>query len=164
MTATGLSLGTLALLTLLATNNAHAQSFQGYGLLGGGSYSNQFGSGRLGLSTIAGGADVLIARGFGVEGEVGLDGLSPTTSLDGVFQIQRLGAGRVVPFVRAGFTHTVGEYSNTYNGPNIGVGVNLWLRPRAALRVEYLHIAQTLAGATGWTENHDLMRVGVSFR
>ena len=71
MTARGLSLGTLALLTLLATDNAHAQTVQGYGLLGGGSYSNQFGSGR--LSAIAGGADVLIARGFGV-------GMSATNS------------------------------------------------------------------------------------
>ena len=102
MTATGPSLGTLALLTLLlATDNARAQSFQGYGSLSGGSYSNQFGSGR--LSTIAGGADMPIARGFDMEGEVGLVGPNPTPSLDGVFQ--------------------------TYNGPNIGVGVNLWAAP-----------------------------------
>jgi hypothetical protein len=160
MTATGLSLGTLALLTLLATDNAHAQSFQGYGLLGRGSYSNRFGSG--GLDTVAGGADVLIARGFGVEGEVGLVGLGPTASLDGVFQIQRLGAGRVVPFVRAGLTHTKGEYSSTYDGPNVGGGLILWLRPHAGLRVEYLHVVQSMSG--GWTENHDLLRVGVSFR
>src|SRR5215813_14779468 len=136
MTATRLSMGTLALLTLLGTSDAHAQTFQGYGVFGEGSYSNQFGSGRLG-PTVAGGADVLIARKFGVEGEVGLDTFYPTASFDVVVQLQHRSVGRVVPFVRAGFTHTNGEYGATHNGPNVGGGLILWLGARAGLRAEY---------------------------
>ena len=162
MAATGLSMGTLALLTLLAATDAHAQTFYGYTVLGGGASSNQFASGPMG-PTVAGGADVLIARRFGIEGEVGLDEFYyPTVSLDGVVQLQRRAVSRLVPFVRAGFTHTKGEYSVTYNGPNVGGGLILWLSPRAGLRAEYLHVVQSTIG--NWTENHDLIRVGVSFR
>src|SRR5262249_16529362 len=106
--------------------------------------------------------DVLIARKFGVEGEAGLDTFYPTASFDVVVQLQHRSVGRVVPFVRAGFTHTNGEYGATHNGPNVGGGLILWLGARAGLRAEYLHVVQSTTG--GWTENHDLMRVGVSFR
>jgi hypothetical protein len=70
MTTAALSMGTLGLLTLLATVDADAQTFQGCGVPGEGAYSNQSASGRLG-PTVAGGADLFIARRFGVEGEVG---------------------------------------------------------------------------------------------
>jgi hypothetical protein len=154
------SLSALGLLSLLTASAAHAQTFEGYTAVGNGRYSNQFASGKMG-PTIAAGADVFFAPRFSVEGEVGLDEFFPTVSLDGMVQLRTRASARVVPFIRAGFTYTNAEYSASYNGPNVGGGVILWLRPRTGLRVEYLHVVQN---AFGWTENHDLGRVGVSFR
>ena len=155
------SLSALGLLSLLTASAAHAQTLEGYAAVGNGRYSNQFASGKMG-PTIAAGADVLFGRRFGVEGEVGLGQFFPTVSLDGMVQLRTRASARVVPFIRAGFTHTNAEDSASYNGPNVGGrGDSVGRRPRTGLRVEYLHVVQN---AFGWTENHDLGRVGVSFR
>jgi hypothetical protein len=152
-----------ALFALFGTSKAHAQtSVQGYGALGSGRYSNRFASGPIG-GTVVGGGEVLIGGRFGGAVEVGFDGWVPTVSVDGLIEL-RDARQCVVPFVRVGLTHSSGEYGNTYNGPNVGAGVNLWLLPRAGLRVEYLHVVQALSGTSGWTENRDLVRVGVGFR
>jgi hypothetical protein len=79
------SLSALGLLSLLTASATHAQTLEGYTAVGNGRYSNQFASGKMG-PTIAAGADVLFARRFGVEGEVGLDEFFPTVSLDGMVQ------------------------------------------------------------------------------
>ena len=153
--------GALTLLTVLTTSVAHAQTVQGYGVLGKGRYSNHVASGPMGA--IAAGGEVLIAGRVGAGAEVGLEAYGSTVAVDGLFEL-RDATRRIVPFVRAGFTHSTGEYSNTYNGPNVGVGANFWLQPRVGLRLEYLHVVQTLSGASAWTDNLDLLRVGVSFR
>jgi len=156
------SAGALAILTFLATSEAHAQTIvQGYGVLGKGRYSNHVTSGSIG--TLAAGGEVLIAGWLGGGAEVGFEAYGSTLSLDGLVQLQHA-RRRFVPFIRAGFTHSNGEYSNTYSGPNVGAGVNLWLRPRAGLRVEYVHVVRTLSGFPAWTEKDDFVRVGVSFR
>ena len=156
------SAGALAILVLLATSEAHAQTMvQGYGVWGKGRFSNQVASGPIGA--LAAGGEVLIAGWVGGSAEVGFEGYGSTVSLDGLVQLQHA-RRRFVPFIRAGFTHSNGEYTNTYSGPNVGAGVNLWLRPRAGLRVEYVHVVQTLSGFPAWTEKDDFVRVGVSFR
>jgi len=155
-------LGTM-LFALGLTSTAHAQTVaQGYGVVGNGRYSNRFASGPLG-GTFAFGGEVLARGQFGGSVEGGLDGVAPTFSIDGLLAL-RHARQRIVPFIRAGFTHSSGEYSNTYDGPNAGGGVTFWLNPRVGIRAEYLHVVRTLSGTSLWTENSDVVRMGVSFR
>jgi hypothetical protein len=166
-----LATGVAAGFALFTSSIAHAQvTAQGYGVIGSGRYTNRLPSGRGDTLTTSGntgvvsaGVEALVGGRFGVSAEAGFQGYGSTVTVDGLFEL-RQARQRVAPFLRAGFTHDTGEYSNAYNGPNVGGGVNVWLHPHAGLRVEYLHIAQSLAGASGWTEDRDLVRVGVSFR
>ena len=153
------ALGVAISYVFLVPLTADAQtSGEGHAVYAAGSYSNRYASG--GIAGIAAGGDVLFSGKFGGGGEIGWLGLGPNISLDGVVHFRNREAQRVVPFILAGYTHSTGEYLG-YDGPNVGGGINYWIRPRTALRGEFRDVVQR---QPGWREHYRLIRFGIAFR
>jgi hypothetical protein len=153
----------------LAQNRDHQYRGQGYFYLGLGTgtvyVSHQF------IEQVGFGGEGFLYKGFGVGGEAGYAHWGEYTnqawlaSADVSYHFRRSAAlGRTDPFLLAGAT----GYFPTSEGRgapagNFGGGVNIWLRQRAALRLEvrdYVNPENNDYPST----NYVSFRVGLTFR
>ena len=139
----------------------------GYAIAGPAGFTGFFGDSAQALHA-AGGAEVLAGGRIGAAGEFGLlvnpDSGLWVTSINAVYHFvpSRPGAvrSRVSPFVTAGYTR-MHSGEGSFDGWNAGAGADIWLRPRAALRIEFRdHIRPDARGEVQyWT-----FRAGIAFR
>jgi len=151
-----------------AQNVDHQYLNQGYLLFGGGPATVQF---------VAGG-ERCIYKGIGVGGELAFLSGERIGSADVSYHFGPSTKNRKVePFVTGGYTFfsAPGNAPNIdfANGGNFGAGLNIWLKRRAALRLE---IRDSVGGrilgilyAPGYTVNNSpqhlvSFRIGVTFR
>lgn len=92
-----------------------------------------------GLASFGAGGDALAANGGGMSVEFGLLGRgeiwAARVSVDAMYQKPPSAESRVTPFILGGYTGFLGSGGGAH-GINIGGGVNLWTRPRMAIRIE----------------------------
>jgi hypothetical protein len=158
----------VALAAVIAPSRpAHAQAL-GYGIAGPAGYSGFFGNSSSMALHAAGGGEFLVGGRVGAGGEFGLlvnpSGGLFVTSVNGVFHFvpsrPPTARARVSPFVTAGYTRmTRGD--GAFDAWNAGAGADIWLKPRAGLRVEFRdHVRPDSRGEVHyWT-----FRAGVVFR
>lgn len=153
----------VALVVCAAARSAGAQAL-GYGIAGPAGYSGFFSS-NAGLVHAAGGGELLAGGRLGGGGELGLlagsGGALWVASANGVYHGYRITDDRKVqPFLTGGYTR-MSSGEGSFNAWNVGGGVDVWLKERVGLRVEYRdHIRPDDRGAVHyWT-----IRAGVVFR
>jgi len=154
-----------ALAQSAGTAPAKPVSGLGYGFAGLGAAVGEGDS--TGTWHLGGGGEVIFADAVGVGAEIGyLNSFEEDSEGIGVFSVNgtyHFGggspSGKVRPFVTGGYT--LGFRDGHVNLFNVGGGVNVWLKPKVGLRVEFRdHI---------WVEDNDTLqflgvRVGVTFR
>jgi len=98
-----------------------------------------------------GGAELLLARGFGLGGEIGA--LSPSGNLGGTVGLLSGNAyyhfgskRRVDPYITGGYS--LFFRGNTANSGNFGAGVNLWLWKSLGLKFEFRDHVASPGGVT----------------
>jgi hypothetical protein len=143
---------------------------QGYVYVGEGSVHSRA-NGTQGITQTGAGAEFLLVKGFGINGEAGVIGRSQhgdgIFSIDPSYRFRRY--SRLVPFVEAGYSRTFGRNDTIpqTNLINFGGGVNYWVFRRAALRLEFrdhFHSSLTDAYAYGSERHYWDFRVGLAFR
>lgn len=137
----------------------------GYGFFGVGAAAGEGDS--TGIWHLGGGGEAIFADAIGLGAEIGyLNSFEADSEGLGIFSVNgayHFGGGsrsaRVRPFVTGGYTLAFRDgHANLFN---VGGGVDVWLKPKVGLRVEFRdHI---------WTEENDTLqflgvRVGVTFR
>lgn len=175
---------TVALLLMVpalasAQNADHQYRDQGYVFIGEGT-GRSLDNGLHGNTEVGGGGEVLLFRGFGVGGELGVMGVggelwsSPAQRV-GVLSIDPsyrfLHKSKVVPFVEAGYTRTFGNRDGDPFPPsnlfNFGGGINYWAFKRVGLRLEFrdfVRHASPLYAFPGHTYYYWALRIGLAFR
>jgi hypothetical protein len=98
-----------------------------------------------------GGGELLLARGFGLGGEIGA--LSPSGNLGGTVGLLSGNAyyhfgskRRIDPYITGGYS--LFFRGNTANSGNFGAGVNLWLWKSLGLKVEFRDHVASPGGVT----------------
>lgn len=151
-------------LLILAQGLAFAQSSnerKGWGyVFGGAGVRDGFGSGT--IINVGGGGERLLAKGFGVGGEMGY-----LTNTRGVSNGLGLGsanlsyhfntARKVAPFVTGGGSFAF--RGGAVGGGNIGGGIHYWMRDNVGLRFEVRDFI-----FSSDSPNTVVFRVGLSFR
>jgi hypothetical protein len=158
----------------LAQNADHQYRGQGYAFFGLGtptSTGHRFY--HPAVEHIGFGGEGFLVKGFGIGVEVGwaywgggVEGQAWTASGDVSYHFRRSAPrGRVDPFVLVGITGYFPTSHGARGAPagNFGGGVNIWLRERAALRLEVRdHVSDN--GRFGPGNHYLSLRVGVTFR
>ena len=163
----------LAVPTLASAQNAdHQYRGQGYFFFGLGTRTSP-GSSRLGVIEHLGfGGEGFLYKGFGVGVEAGYAHWGPyadqawTGSGDASYHFRRSAPrGGVDPFVLIGVTgYFPASEGRGAPAGNFGGGVNIWVRERAALRLEARDHVNPDNG-NGWPGTHYVsFRVGLTFR
>lgn len=155
-------LAALALM-LMSARGADAQVL-GYGIAGPAGFSGFWGSGSDSMHPAAGG-EALVRGIAGVGGEfgaiVGSGSYLFVYSINGVLHVlPARGGHRVSPFITGGYTHMYNR-DGGFDAWNAGGGVDVWIRKRAGLRVDFRnHVRPDDRGTVQyWT-----LRAGVVLR
>ncbi len=115
--------------------------------------------------TLGAGAEGFFARGLGFGAELGWVGAARSfrdgyglVNLDGIYQFNNTRDKKVSPFIVAGYSRSFGG-GGSFNAFNGGGGVNIWMKPKFGLRLEFRALdVQTY-------DNHPYMfRIGLTFR
>jgi hypothetical protein len=136
----------------------------GYGIFGPTVLSG--GSEYLVSGTTAGGAEFLINGRVGLGVEAGFIGTPmsgwPVLSATGVWHLtsNRRGGPTVSPFVAGGISSIDSERSPNRSW-NVGAGVDVWMRERIGLRIDY---RDHFTPQADFTPRYSMLRVGVVFR
>ena len=136
----------------------------GYGIAGPSGFSGFFGSSASSVH-VAGGGEALVDERAGIGGEFGVLANSSSAllvlSANGVLHFSTKAAKRrLSPFVTGGYTH-MGSGEGAFGAWNVGVGMDLWTKDRAGVRMEFRdHVRPDSRGAVQyWT-----IRAGIVFR
>ncbi len=120
-----------------------AQESRGQGFIFAGPGGIYRGTGA--TTHFGGGAEGFVAKGFALGGDIGY--LAPWSHFRGGFGLLDLTAGyhflrakRTSPFFSAGYS--LGFREGHFNAANFGAGTHIWIRPRAALRLEFRDVYQ----------------------
>jgi hypothetical protein len=153
----------LALILCAIARAAGAQAL-GYGIAGPAGVSGFFSTSGVQVHA-AGGGELLAGGRVGGGGEFGVLGGAGgglfVTSVNGVYHGYRItDEQKVQPFLTGGYTY-MSSGEGSFNAWNVGGGVDVWLKKRVGLRVEYRdHIRPDDRGTVHyWT-----IRAGVVFR
>jgi hypothetical protein len=164
MSIRGFGVAIALALTMIALPR-HAQSqVVGYGIFGPTVLSG--GSEYLVSGTTAGGAEFLINGRFGAGIEGGFIGTPmsgwPVLSATGVVHLtsSRRGESKVSPFVAVGVSSIDSERSPDRSW-NIGAGIDVWMRDRVGIRIDY---RDHFTPQADFTPRYSMVRVGVVFR
>jgi hypothetical protein len=136
----------------------------GYGIFGPTVLSG--GSEYLVSGTTAGGAEFLFNGRIGVGVEAGFIGTPqsgwPVLSATGVWHLasSRHAGPKVSPFLAAGISSIDSERSPNRSW-NIGAGIDVWMRERVGLRIDY---RDHFTPQADFTPRYSMLRVGVVFR
>lgn len=158
---------TLALVAGTITARPTGAQVLGYGIAGPAGYTGFFGNSSPALHAAGGGE--IVARGrLGAAGEFGLlagpnSGVF-LTSANGVLHVVPSVAtpirSRISPFLTGGYTRISGGEGG-FDAWNIGVGADVWLKPRVGVRLEFRdHIRPDRRGEVQYWA----FRAGVVFR
>jgi hypothetical protein len=152
-------------MTGLTVAPRHAESqVVGYGIFGPTVLSG--GSEYLVSGTTAGGAEFLVNGRIGVGVEAGFIGTPvsgwPVLSATGVWHLtsSRRDGSKVSPFVAGGISSIDSERSPNRSW-NIGAGIDVWMRERVGLRIDY---RDHFTPQADFTPRYSMLRVGVVFR
>jgi hypothetical protein len=154
----------LAVAALMIVPGRVESQVVGYGVFGPTVLSG--GSEYLVSGTTAGGVELLINGRIGVGMEAGFIGTPlsgwPVFSATGVWHLtsSRRDGPRVSPFLAAGIS-SIDSERPTSRSWNMGGGVDIWLRERVALRIDY---RDHVTPQEEFTPRYSMLRVGVSFR
>jgi hypothetical protein len=158
-------------MVVLAAAIAAARPVQGqalgYAIAGPAGYTGFFNSSSTAVHA-AGGGEFLAGGRVGAGGEFGLfvnpGGALWVTSANGVFHFTSSVPGavrsRLSPFVTAGYTR-MASGEGSFDGWNAGAGADVWLKPRAGLRLEFRdHVRPDSRGDV----HYWAFRAGIVFR
>ena len=146
-------------LFLSAIENAQAQS-RGDGYL---ATPLPMGRGVEGLYGLQGGGDAHVFRSVGIGAE---SGLVFTSGYLAPYVVAHLPTKKTVasPFISGAYFFLRDlDQGDTYSGPGIGGGVDLWFRKKTGLRVELQHVTFRNNGGSG-SDSGIWLKVGVVFR
>ncbi len=167
-------IATVALLLMVpawasAQNPDHQYRDQGYVFIGEGSVHSSD-NGLHGNAQAGAGAEVLLIRGFGVGGELGVMGTpghgGGIVSIDPSYRFLR--KSKLVPFVEGGYSRAFGRNDTIppTNLFNFGGGISYWAFKRVGLRLEVRDHVHSANHSYFWgDENHYWgVRIGLTFR
>jgi hypothetical protein len=134
---------------------------KGWGYVFGGAGARDGGNSDA-VVNFGGGGERLVAKGFGVGGELGY--LTTTRSVSNGFGLGSVNlsyhfnnSGKVAPFVTGG--GSIGFRGGAIGGGNIGGGVHYWMKENVGLRFEVRDFI-----FSSDSPNTVVFRVGLSFR
>jgi hypothetical protein len=156
----------VALAAVIAPARPAAAQIVVYGIAGPAGFNGFFGGSAASVHA-AGGGEVLAGGRVGGGGEFGMlagtGGGLFVTSANAVFHVApRTGTpgSRLSPYVSGGYSR-LSSGEGSFNAWNVGVGTDVWVKPRVGLRVEFRdHVRPDSRGAV----HYWAIRAGVALR